>query len=181
MPIHDDVLATLRTWEPPTWEQAALREAYVGLLLARPDACARTCTPGHITASTIVLDATGTRMLLTLHPRIGLWVQLGGHIEPEDGSLLAAALREATEESGIEGLVIDPEPVQLSVHPITCKNSPPTRHFDVRFVAWAPADAVAVRSEESRDLRWFDLDAPPEDFRPDTRELAHWAARRPRP
>ena len=31
-------------------------------------------------------------MLLTLHPRIGLWVQLGGHIEPEDGSLLAAAL-----------------------------------------------------------------------------------------
>ena len=59
--------------------------------------------PGHLTASALVLDATGEHVLLTLHPRVGAWVSLGGHIEPEDGTVLAAASREAYEESGIAG------------------------------------------------------------------------------
>lgn len=100
--------------------------------------------------------------MLTLHPRVGRWLQLGGHCEQQDSTLAAAALREASEESGITDLVVDSEPVHLDVHPITCSLGSPTRHFDVRYIVRAPAGAQPVRSEESLDLRWWPLDALPE-------------------
>jgi 8-oxo-dGTP pyrophosphatase MutT (NUDIX family) len=110
----------------------------------------------------VVLSSSGSEVLLTLHPRVGAWLQLGGHCEPSDTTLAGAALREATEESGIDGLTIGPEPVHVDVHPITCSLGVPTRHFDVRFVVRAPAGADPVRSAESLDLRWWPVDAPPE-------------------
>ncbi|XVV02999.1 NUDIX hydrolase [Actinosynnema sp. CA-248983] len=161
MSLHADAVDVLTAWRPVQREQEALRQAYLGFLAARPDGCERSCVPGHITASALVLDAAGERTLLTLHPRVGRWLQLGGHCEPADETLAGAALREATEESGIGGLIIDPTPIHLDVHPITCSLGVPTRHFDVRFVVRAPVDAAAVRSAESVDLQWWPLDAMP--------------------
>jgi 8-oxo-dGTP pyrophosphatase MutT (NUDIX family) len=74
----------------------------------------------------------------------------------------AAAAREAAEESGIPGLTLDPVPVHLDVHPITCSLGVPTRHFDMRFVAVAPPGASPVISEESTDLRWWPVDGLPD-------------------
>ena len=79
----------------------------LSFVLAREDACKRECVPGHVTASALVLDHTGTHALLTLHPRFGRWLQLGGHCEDGDPDIAAAALREASEESGIAGLTIE--------------------------------------------------------------------------
>lgn len=155
-------MATLTDWKPDTRTQRSLREAFLGFLAARPDSCARSCEPGHLTASALVLDATGTQALLTLHPRVGAWLQLGGHCEATDTTLAGAALREAAEESGIEGLKIDPVPLHVDVHPITCSLGVPTRHFDVVFLVRAPAGAEAVRSDESLDLRWWPVDALPD-------------------
>ena len=159
--LHADVSAVLRDWPAPDLGQRALREAFGGFLAARPDATQRSCVPGHITASAIVLSADRRSVLLTLHPRIGRWVQLGGHCEPEDPTIVAAALREATEESGIDGLDIDPIPVHLDVHGLTCSLGQPTRHFDIRFRAIAPAGAVPAISTESDDLRFWPVDALP--------------------
>ena len=102
--LHAEVSSALRRWPAPDLGQGALREAFLGFLAARPDATHRSCEPGHITASAVVLSADRREVLLTLHPRIGRWVQLGGHCEPEDATIADAALREATEESGIAGL-----------------------------------------------------------------------------
>ncbi|WP_367135328.1 NUDIX hydrolase [Saccharothrix sp. HUAS TT1] len=167
MSLHADAVATLGAWRPADRAQEALRQAYLGFLAARDDACRRSCEPGHLTASAVVVDASGSRTLLTLHPRVGRWLQLGGHCEPSDTTLAGAALREATEESGIADLRISPEPVHLDVHPITCSLGEPTRHFDVRFLVRAPAGAVPTRSAESTDLRWWPLTALP----PDTDDL----------
>jgi 8-oxo-dGTP pyrophosphatase MutT (NUDIX family) len=159
--LHADAVATLESWRPALGSQESLRQAFLGFLAAREDACRRSCEAGHLTASAVVLDHTGTRVLLTLHPRVGRWLQLGGHCEPSDGSLAEAALREATEESGMAGLRISAEPVHLDVHPITCSLGVPTRHFDVRYAVHAPAGAEPVRSDESDDLRWWPVDALP--------------------
>jgi 8-oxo-dGTP pyrophosphatase MutT (NUDIX family) len=162
--LHADVTAVLTNWPAPDPSQAAVREGFLGLLAARPDATRRKCAPGHITASAVVLTPDRCSVLLTLHPRIGRWVQLGGHCERADASLARAALREATEESGIPGLCIDPVPVHLDIHPVTCSLGVPTRHFDVRFRIIAPAGAEPVISAESDDLRFWPVDALPPEF-----------------
>ncbi len=178
-PLHADATAMLRSWAAPDHRQAALREAYLGFLAARPDATARSCIPGHLTASVLVLSADRRRALLTLHPRVGRWLQLGGHCEGTDHTLVAAALREATEESGVADLTIGPAPIQLEVHPITCSLGLPTRHFDVRFLAVAPADAVPRISAESTDLAWWPVDALPEGIEDGVLELVSLALAQP--
>jgi 8-oxo-dGTP pyrophosphatase MutT (NUDIX family) len=160
--LRQSAIEALTTWAPPDPAQDALRYAVLSFVLAREDACTRECEPGHITASALVLDHTGTQVLLTLHPRFGRWLQLGGHCEDEDADIGAAALREATEESGITGLRMDMDIAALHVHPVVCSLGVPTRHLDMQFVAHAPADAEIVCSDESLDLRWWPLDALPD-------------------
>lgn len=167
-PLHADAVAVLGALAESTPDEAvrALAQGFLGLLAARSDAVFRSCVPGHVTASALVLDVEHGRVLLTLHPRVGEWLQLGGHCEASDPSVRAAAHREATEESGIDGLVIDPEPLDIDVHAVTCSLGVPTRHYDVRYLVVAPPGAEAVRSDESDDLRWFDWDALPEGTSP---------------
>ena len=160
--LHTDVCTVLGQLRPPGDSQAAIREAFLTLLEIRSDATSRSCVPGHVTASSVVLSADRRFVLLTLHPRVGRWVQLGGHCEPDDLTITGAALREAREESGIADLRIDPTPVHLDIHPITCSLGRPTRHFDVRFRVIAPPAAVPAISAESVDLRFFPIDQLPD-------------------
>ncbi len=160
--LHDSAVAVLTDWQAPDPCQDALRHAVLAFLLARPDGCRRACVPGHITASALVVDEGAQRVLLTLHPRFGRWLQTGGHCEDSDTDIAGAALREATEESGIAGLRMDTELAAVHVHPVTCSLGVPTRHLDLQFIAHAPAGAEPVISSESVDLRWFALDNLPD-------------------
>lgn len=159
--VRESVTATLTRWQPDDPGQDSLREAMLAFVLARPDACGRDCVPGHVTASALLFDHTGDRVLLTLHPRLARWVQLGGHCEPDDTDIQAAARREAVEESGITDLVIDPIPAAVHVHALTCSLGVPTRHLDLEFVGHAPRGARFTLSDESLDLRWWPVDSLP--------------------
>jgi 8-oxo-dGTP pyrophosphatase MutT (NUDIX family) len=169
--LRADALTVLGAWEPPTAQQAALRDRYVAHLTAHADGMNRACYPDHLTASTIVLSADHHRVLLTLHAKAGKWFQFGGHCEPDDLTLAGAAEREATEESGIDGLTLDPVPVQLSEHAVPfCDPRGAVHHLDVRFVAVAGDSAEHSVSDESLDVRWWPADALPEP-EPDLVEL----------
>jgi 8-oxo-dGTP pyrophosphatase MutT (NUDIX family) len=175
---HRDALTVLRSWSPPTAGQDTLRRRYVEHLELHADGTSRGCAPGHLTCGALVLDPTGEQVLLTLHAKARRWFHLGGHIEPGDTSLAGAALREAAEESGIDGLRLDPEPLHLDAHTVDfCAGNARVRHLDVRFLAVAPADASPVRSEESLDVRWWPVDALPTE-EPDVLELVDRALTR---
>ena len=161
-----DARRVLTEWSAPSTAQEALRGRYLAFIDEHPDAASRDLRAGHLTASTVVLDATRERVLLTLHPLAGRWFQLGGHVEPGDGTMAAAALREATEESGIDGLVLHHDPIGLDWHPTRCRDSArvlgASSHLDVEYAAVAPPGAEHLRSDESLDLAWFGLDALPD-------------------
>jgi len=160
--LHDDALTVLRSWLPPDRRQTDLRREYVDHLTAHADAMSRACHPAHLTAGALVLSADHGSVLLTLHAKARRWFHLGGHCEPQDDTIKGAALREATEESGIDGLVLDPEPLHLDAHLVGfCGGHERVRHLDVRFLAVAPTGALPAVSEESLDVRWWPVDALP--------------------
>lgn len=177
-PLHTDAWEVIGAMSTDTAAEAAVRQAFLGFLAARPDAMWRSCAAGHLTASALVVDPSQQAVLLTLHPRARMWVQLGGHCEPGDHTLLDAAAREAREESGIGSLSFDPSPLGLDVHPVTCSLGLPTRHFDVRFLALAAPGAEPTRSDESLDLRWFPWDELPPGASPELGDLVAAARRR---
>lgn len=159
-----------------TWsaEISAVDSPLVPLYLAAAAGEAPTArtTPDHLTASGLVL--CDGHVLLVLHRKVGLWLQPGGHVDDADSSLAAAALRECVEETGVAGLTVDPVPVLLDVHPAPCGAR---THLDVQFVVRAPALVAPVVSSESLDVRWFPIDALPEQ-RVDLSVLVKAAARR---
>ncbi|MEU8260288.1 NUDIX domain-containing protein [Micromonospora sp. NPDC048999] len=158
--LHADATAVLSRWTPTSPAAAAARDRTLELLAAGPVAMSRGHRAGHVTASALVLDATGERILLCLHGKFRKWVQLGGHCEPGDRTLAAAALREVAEESGIAGMVVDPEPIDVDIHPVTCQGG--SLHYDVRFAVLAPVGATERVSDESEALGWFPPDRLPE-------------------
>ncbi|WP_024799870.1 NUDIX hydrolase [Nocardia sp. BMG51109] len=161
--LHASATDLLETWSPAAPPQRSLREAMLAFLGSAPRGCMREHAPGHVTASAMVFSHDEREVLLTLHPRVGLWIQLGGHCEEYDDTVPAAALREATEESGIRGLTLEPGLYNVQAHPILCSLGVPTRHLDLVFKIKAPEGAVPVRSSESTDLRWWPVDALPAD------------------
>jgi 8-oxo-dGTP pyrophosphatase MutT (NUDIX family) len=114
--------------------------------------------PGHFTASAFVIDETGERVLLVHHKKLGRWLQPGGHVEPTDHDVVAAARREVTEETGASALTaLDAGLFDLDIHEIPSWGDKPAHlHFDVRCLFRADRAELAP-NDEVVDVRWVEL------------------------
>jgi 8-oxo-dGTP pyrophosphatase MutT (NUDIX family) len=131
--------------------EEADRCAMLRLAQELADPLSRAEPSAHFTASAFVVDETGGRTCLVQHVKLNRLLQPGGHVEPSDLSLEAAALREAHEETALEVALhpAAPHPFDLDIHEIPERPGEPAHfHLDVRYL-------VVGRGEPCEGAAWY--------------------------
>ena len=147
-------LQTFTTVDP---EQLDQRDRILALLDEHGSSLAdRRTAPGHLTGSALVVQPESRRIVLLLHRKLRRWLQPGGHADG-DCELAGVALREAAEETGIEGLEVVVPAVDVDIHSVDHGDALGEHlHLDLRFVVLAPPGAELHGNHESLALRWVD-------------------------
>lgn len=115
-------------------------------------------TKGHITGSAWLIDKNLGHVFFTHHKKLSRWFQPGGHSDG-DPNTLAVSLREASEESGIEDVFI--QPVHNSIFDIDVHLIPANKkeaehyHYDIRFLLETDMSHPLKISEESNEIAWI--------------------------
>lgn len=178
-PFLQDLSAYARTWGSGSYpyphlsleEEHGIVPLFEAFIRGRDDCFERTCEPGHITGSALVVSKDLKRVLLTLHGKLNMWLQLGGHADGE-AAPHRVAMREAEEESGLTKLSFLPHatasdpnstrqrplPFDLDRHLIAARPGEPAHfHYDVRYLILGDPQAPLGITPESKDLRWFTM------------------------
>lgn len=154
------VLALLRAHaaRPLDAHEAAMVADTIAFVEAQAECLHRSCVPGHLTGSAWIVSPDRTRTLLTHHHKLDKWLQLGGHADG-DGDLLAVALREAREESGLANVrAVSAAIFDVDRHWIPARKTEPAHwHYDLRFMIEADPNEPLVISSESKDLAWVEV------------------------
>ena len=159
---HDQIRKTITRYLERHPGEADRLTPLTAALAADGDVTSRKTFTGHVTCSAIVTDPQG-RVLHIRHNVLRRWLCPGGHLEPGDTSLVDAAMREVTEETGIPSTrltLTDDVPIDVDVHPIPAnpaKHEPAHWHFDLRYAFTISGDTitVALQAEEVHDFAWL--------------------------
>ena len=157
-----DLLRELKNYKPFNEKEQSNVDHIIDFLEHGENQFIRTNLIQHIVASAYLLNFDLTKILLTHHKALGVWLPFGGHSDGEQNSL-NVALRETMEESGIlNPILLSDKILDVDIHTIPenkAKNEPEHKHLDIRF-CFKTNQTDFVVSDESDSLKWFDL----EDF-----------------
>ena len=141
-------------------DQERVRAEVLAFCAQHADALHRRCVPGHLTGSALVVEPGTERILLIHHAKLQRWLQPGGHADG-DGNLGAVAWREATEETGLDGLELVTPAIDIDIHAIPARGDDPDHlHLDLRFLVLATGSTVAAPNHEVLAARWMASDDP---------------------
>ncbi len=151
------LLSALKTYKTDYASEQGFIQEMINFIENNPNCFERSNLSGHVNGSAWVLSPDEKKVLLTHHKKLNRWLQLGGHSDGGDNTW-NVALREATEESGIQNIqFVMKEIFDIDIHTIPAnakKNEPEHKHYDVRFLLKAPTEKVVI-SDESNSLKWI--------------------------
>lgn len=152
------LLNLLENYKTKFSNENLVADKFINFVKNNSECFERTLEQGHITGSAWVLNEERTQTLLTHHRKLDKWLQLGGHVDG-NSDVLAEAIREVEEESGLTNLTLISDGIfDLDVHLIPAnKKEPEHYHYDIRFLFTTNhPDDISI-SDESNDLKWIEL------------------------
>lgn len=154
---HLWLFTQLERFAPASEYLGGVKQLMRDTLWSKPDCFERTCLPAHFTASAWVLNRNHDQVLLVFHRRLRRWLQPGGHADGQ-WNLLAVALRELHEETGVHTVRPWPGIFDIDAHEIPASDQLGSHtHLDVRFAFEMLGEQELRCSDESSDVRWVPL------------------------
>ncbi len=174
---RSNLIELLDNYHPIFEDEAVFKQRMISFVNKYPDCFERSLEIGHITASAWLLSRDGTQALLLHHAKLNSWFQLGGHCDG-NSDVLAVAVKEAQEESGIKSIApVSTKIFDIDIHRIPANSREKEHdHYDVRFLLQVTSDEQVVQNRESKELRWVgkNLDTLPTQNRSVIRMFNKW-------
>lgn len=156
---RENILKLLNNYLPSYPEEVEYKNRIISFIKQNRECFDRSNKSGHLTASAWLLNKGGDKALLMHHAKLNLWVQPGGHCD-NDPDIIAVAIREAKEESGINEIeLISDNIFDIDIHYIPqLLTEADHYHYDIRFLLQVKSNEAVKINHESNELRWVDKD-----------------------
>ena len=159
--MRNNLITELQSYTPIEGETTTCVDRFIDLLQSEQCFYRDYFEPGHITGSTILLNQTGDQILMNHHKSLNMWLNFGGHCDGDE-DVLAVAIRETMEESGITAIKpVTSDIIDIDIHDIPAndkKGESAHCHYDIRYIMQMTGEQDAVISDESLALKWMTFD-----------------------
>ncbi|GAB3936262.1 NUDIX hydrolase [Larkinella terrae] len=153
------LISLLLNHHPADEEERQMLEQTIQFVNHHPDCFERSLLIGHVTGSAWIVSPDRQKVVLLHHYKLDRWLQPGGHADGNP-DILAVALREAEEETGLQGIKpVSKKIFDVDVHTIPARGTEPEhQHYDIRFLFEADSHQPFIQSPETNEVRWVDFD-----------------------
>ena len=155
------IILDLEAYVPFNEQEVRDKELMLKFLRDNRDAFCRSNLAGHMTASAWVVNKARDKVLMAYSRRYDSWAWLGGHADGEE-DLLAVALRECREESGVRNVralsteIFSLELLAVSGHEKKGEYVPSHLYYNVTYLLEADEnDELKVCADENSAVAWL--------------------------
>ena len=159
------IVEEIKAYAPCCEQEARDKAVILDYLAKNPDAFYRSDPIAHMTASAWIVNRERTKVLMVYHRIYDSWSWTGGHADGEK-DLLAVALREAREETGLRKVravsekIYSLEVLTVDGHEKRGEYVASHLHLNVTYLLEADeSEELRVCEEENCGVKWFTLDA----------------------
>ena len=160
MSVYEDIAR----YEPFNEQERRDKAVILRFLEENDDAFLRENLIAHMTASAWVVNPKRDKVLMVYHRIYDSWSWTGGHADGEE-DLLAVALREVTEETGVTHVrpvskdIFSLETLTVDGHEKRGEYVPSHLHLNLTYLLEADdTEALRVCEDENKGVAWFGLD-----------------------
>ena len=158
------LLKQLKAYAPYNEQETNDKEVMIKLLEKESDIFTRENEVAHFTASSWLVNKEHTKVLMIYHNIYHSWSWTGGHADGET-DLLAVAMREAMEETGVKTItpvskdLFSIEILTVDGHIKRGKYVPSHLHLNVTYLLEADeAEVLHIKQDENSGVAWFTLE-----------------------